>query len=72
MELEREGYIYSVKGRGSFVADIKNIKELKKKSLFRDLEQLIDKAKSIAVDKAEFITYAQDYYEGFKEGGISI
>ena len=68
MELEREGYIYSVKGKGSFVADLKNIKELKKKSLFKELELLIDKAKSIALDKQEFISYTENYYEGLRGG----
>ena len=68
MELEREGYIYSVKGKGSFVADLKNIKELKKKFLFKELELLIDKAKSIALDKQEFISYTENYYEGLRGG----
>ena len=33
-ELERQGYIYSVKGRGSFVAENHQIREQKKKEIF--------------------------------------
>lgn len=33
-ELERQGYIYSVKGRGSFVADNRQIRERKRQEIW--------------------------------------
>lgn len=38
-ELERQGYIYSVKGRGSFVAENHQIREQKKKRNFCETGQ---------------------------------
>ena len=44
-ELERQGYIYSVKGRGSFVADNRQIRERKRQEIWDQLELLIRDAK---------------------------
>lgn len=54
-ELERQGYIYSIKGKGSFVAENAGIKEAKKLRLYKDLEKLTDEAKLIGVTKEEFV-----------------
>ena len=47
IELERLGYVYSVKGVGSFVADMDVIKENKKNIIYKELEELVDKSKKI-------------------------
>ena len=44
-ELERRGFIYSVKGRGSFVADTSSIRALKNSELKIKLGNWIDEAK---------------------------
>ncbi|WP_313076431.1 GntR family transcriptional regulator [Lacrimispora sp.] len=44
-ELERRGFIYSVKGRGSFVADTSSIQALKNNELRIKLGEWIDEAK---------------------------
>ena len=46
-ELERQGYIYSVKGRGSFVADNRQIRERKRQEIWDQLELLIRAVKKI-------------------------
>lgn len=54
-QLEQRGYIYSVKGRGSFVADTSFIRELKKGELKRELEIWIEEAKraGFTMDKVQ-------------------
>ena len=47
IELERQGYVYSVKGVGSFVADMDVIKENKKSIIYKELEELVDKSRKI-------------------------
>ena len=43
-ELERRGYIYVVKGKGSFVADNSKMRENKKNEILTQFSELIDKA----------------------------
>lgn len=52
-ELEHQGYIYSVKGKGSFVAENHQIREQKKKEFFSELRNLIDGAKGIGITMLE-------------------
>ncbi|MFT4105301.1 MAG: GntR family transcriptional regulator [Lacrimispora sp.] len=53
-ELERRGFIYSVKGRGSFVADAGSLRALKSSELKRELGSWILEAKraGLTEDKA--------------------
>ncbi|WP_333651692.1 GntR family transcriptional regulator [Lacrimispora sp.] len=53
-ELERRGFIYSVKGRGSFVADAGSLRALKCSELKRELRSWIEEAKrtGLTEDKA--------------------
>lgn len=61
-ELEREGYIYSVKGRGSFVAENHLIREQKKKTLFKALHDLVATAKNLGITMLELQEQViQDY-----------
>lgn len=53
-ELERQGYIYSVKGRGSFVADNARIREKKRNEIWRQLEALIGVASGAGITMLEF------------------
>jgi GntR family transcriptional regulator len=48
-ELEHQGYIYSVKGKGSFVAESKQLKQEKQKELLSDFEKLVDGARAIGI-----------------------
>lgn len=70
-ELERSGYIYSVKGRGSFVAENHLILEQKKKTLFQALHDLVITAKALGITMPQLQEQVmQDYGTGlWNEGG---
>ena len=53
-ELERQGYIYSVKGRGSFVAENHRIREQKRAEVFGRLGRLVQEAKGVGISMLEF------------------
>ena len=65
-ELERRGFIYTVKGRGSFVAKSQGIMEQKRGELLKELEDLVGRAKFLQVAKETFLASAAEYYD--KEG----
>ena len=48
-ELERRGYIYTIKGRGSFVSENSTMKENKKKELLVRVSEMIDEAISLGI-----------------------
>ena len=67
-ELERQGYIYSVKGRGSFVADNRQIRERKRQEIWDQLELLIRDAKGTGITMLEFLEQVIQSY-GSEKGG---
>ena len=56
-ELERDGFIYSVKGRGNFVSSSKILREHKKKELKLQIGALVEEAESIGLSKEEIIEH---------------
>ena len=66
-ELERQGFIYTVKGRGSFVADHSAIREKKRHAVLNGLGLLVKEAIDVGIHQTEFCTYAKELYE---MGGI--
>ena len=50
-ELERQGFIYSVKGRGNFVRSSSSLKEVRYRELLGELEELLEKEASGGNDK---------------------
>lgn len=62
-ELEREGYIYSVKGRGNFVRDDKSLAEKQKEKFLRDLCKQLEMCKSAGISKEEIKTHFQSIYQ---------
>lgn len=61
-ELERQGYIYSVKGRGSFVAENHLIREQRIRVLFQALHDLVITAKTLGITMPELLEQVmQDY-----------
>ena len=64
--LEQNGYIYSVKGRGNFVAATKDVKAQEKDKFFEDLLELLKYGHDIGVTKEECIAFADD---NFNKGG---
>ncbi|WP_105204132.1 GntR family transcriptional regulator [Neobittarella massiliensis] len=64
-ELEREGFISTQQGRGSFVAerDLEFVWEEKMRQLESQLEQAAATAKGCGVDRAEFVQLAALLYD---------
>ena len=64
-ELEREGFISTQQGRGSFVAerDLEFVREEKMRQLESQLEQAVATAKGCGVDRAEFVQLAALLYD---------
>lgn len=64
-ELERKGYIYSVKGRGSFISNNDHLIQCKKDEMFQSIAKLMKEAHDLGITKEEFMNKVN---EGFKEG----
>ncbi|HJC57603.1 MAG TPA: GntR family transcriptional regulator [Candidatus Eisenbergiella intestinipullorum] len=52
-ELERQGFIYTVKGRGNFVAYDEKLLDVRKEQLLGKLRELVREAKEIGIGKRE-------------------
>ena len=60
--LEQQGYIYSVKGRGNYVADVTALAEQKRQSLLKEVEQLIAYGRGSGITRAEYIEIIDRLY----------
>lgn len=49
-ELERQGFVYTVKGRGNFVADNNGLKKMKENEIIQKLETVVVEAEEAGVD----------------------
>lgn len=63
-ELERTGYIYSVKGKGSFVSDTKELIECKKVEILDAFNEIIKQAKDMNIEREELIMIINAGYRG--------
>ena len=57
-ELERGGFIYMVKGRGSFVGSIRRLREAKREELAKKLGVVAKEAISLELDRDTFVQMA--------------
>lgn len=62
-ELERQGYIYSVKGRGSFVAENHQIRAKKQVEIWRELALLVEDARNAGITMEAFQAQVVQTYE---------
>lgn len=60
MELERRGYIYTVKGRGNFVANSENLLSEQKKKQIDEIISLSKKAMGYGATRQEIIEAVQN------------
>lgn len=67
MELERRRFIYSVKGKGSFIAENDNLIDIKKGEVLKTLSNVIRYAKEIGIIKEQLI---EKVNEGYSREGI--
>ncbi|MCR5668227.1 MAG: GntR family transcriptional regulator [Lachnospiraceae bacterium] len=58
MELEREGFIYSVRGRGNFVKGNDTLLEKKQEEMIEELAKLLVEARELGLDQETMIREA--------------
>lgn len=58
-ELEREGFIYTVKGRGSFVGSIRKLRQAKRCQLADRMKGLAEEARGLELSETEFLEMAK-------------
>ncbi|MGN0372336.1 MAG: GntR family transcriptional regulator, partial [Enterocloster sp.] len=56
-ELERQGYIYTVKGKGSFVADLGRLREGKRSEWMKEFDALVKEGLDMGVSPEEMTRY---------------
>lgn len=62
-ELEREGFIYTVKGRGNFVAYDESLLHYRKDEIYRKLEEIVREAGEIGISRQELSDYLGERQE---------
>ncbi|QXM05668.1 GntR family transcriptional regulator [Crassaminicella indica] len=68
-ELERQGYIYTVRGRGNFVAkQIEKVDEEKLKRLKNEIKKNLSELIYLGLDKSELLNLIEEVYENMKGG----
>lgn len=68
MELERRRFIYSVKGKGSFIAENDNLINIKKEEVLQKLSKVVRDAREIGILQEQLI---EKVNEGYIKEGIS-
>lgn len=63
-ELERRGFLYSVKGKGNFVSDNKELLEIRQIEIIKDLSRQIRQAKEYRIQKEEICEMVNQIYGG--------
>lgn len=62
VELERQGYIYSVKGKGSFVADNSHIRDSKKEMVLKKQEETATDGCLLGIEKEKLYGIIDQVY----------
>lgn len=61
--LEQEGYIYSVKGKGNFVAESTGLAEQKKRTLMEQFRRLVSYGRELGIIEQEYEEVIRCIYE---------
>ena len=62
-ELERLGYIVSIRGKGSFVADTAAIRRLGQEKILAELADLTERAGRAGIGREQFLAYAGSVWQ---------
>lgn len=68
-ELERDGYIYTIKGKGSFVSDTQDAAQSKRKELLDELTVCVEKAFAAGISEMELKDMLAKSIEEARRGG---
>ena len=65
-DLEREGFIYTVSGRGTFVrlSDIKALGDIRQKEIMTEAEDTLKRAMEAGISKEQFTKLVEKVYGG--------
>ena len=63
MQLEQDGLIYPVKGKGNFIADSEKVRRISKASYSKELKALARKGKAMGMDEEELIYIIRECYK---------
>ncbi|MFI3251403.1 MAG: GntR family transcriptional regulator [Eubacteriales bacterium] len=58
-QLEQEGYIYTVQGKGTFVAPLEQVSRDRKKELLEELDRLIGELECVGMTRASIATHIE-------------
>lgn len=59
-ELERRGFIYTVKGKGNFVTYKEELMEYKKQELRKKIDDVVEEAREVGIAKTAIIYYLEN------------
>ena len=68
-ELEQEGYLYAVAGRGCFVAGVPEGDSLRKKELLKDFDTVVEELFYLQVPKEELVQRVTELYQELQKKG---
>ena len=71
-ELERRGVIYTVKGKGNFVADMQPLLALREKEVKEEAEHLVRKAKEAGMTKEVFVSLLDTLWQDNKTASKAV
>ena len=60
-ELERAGLIYSIKGRGNYVADIAGLLPIRQRQFYDEVDRQLDRLPALFISKEELIEHIRQY-----------
>ena len=64
--LEKEGYIYPVKGRGNFVADNDDLLEQKRENYLEKIERIFIEGRELGITKEQCVNVFESCWKGEK------
>lgn len=67
MELEQEGLIFPVKGKGNYIADSAEIRRIGRENYCQELHALVNKGKNMGVGEEEMIALIRDSFREEEE-----
>lgn len=62
-ELERQGVIYCVKGRGNFVSGASALREQHKQEIVAQISELVNRAIKAEITEEEFRSFVKEFYK---------
>lgn len=62
--LEQQGYIYSAKGRGNFVAESNELIDEQKNAVLEQIELLLKHGKELGIEGGAYIRILEEIYRG--------